>query len=200
MHVWRKQILALILTLSLLALACNAITGRSLTTPAPLPMSPTPITAVITNTPAVEAGEPSPTLTLVPPQTTTPTTGTADPDPTTDGGSSLTWPEPVSLPVPFADTAVSAAQQTTFDTLSQARQPERNDIELAQLYQGFTGPLPVPPTGAAPLTVGTTQLLNVLNHEENTLSAIEVEVLVVSDHAYFWFDTGPGTSRPSEAA
>lgn len=197
MHFWRKQLLALILTLSLLALACNAVTGRFTNTPAPPPVSPTPV-SVVTSTPAVVAGEPSPTLTLVAPQTSTTTPG-SDPATPVPGGPASTWPEPVALPVPFADTAVSQAQQATFAALSQARQPERDNIELAQLYQGFSGEIPVPPLAGAALTVGTTQQLNVLNNDDNTMSAIEVELLVVSDHAYFWFDTGPGSFRPSES-
>jgi hypothetical protein len=197
MHFWRKKFLAFILTLSLLGLACNAITGRFTTTTPPPPTAPTPL-SVVTNTPAVIPGEGTPTLTLVPPQTLTTTPG-SDPATPAPGGPAPTWPEPVGLPAPFADTAVSQAQQTTFDTLAQARQPDRDNIELAQLYQGFSGEILVPPLAGAALTVGTIQQLNVLNNDENTMSAIEVELLAVSDHAYFWFDTGDGSLRPSEA-
>jgi hypothetical protein len=49
-----------------------------------------------------------------------------------------------------------------------------------------------------PLTEGTIQPLNVLNHEENTLSTINAELMIVSAHGYFWFDTGPGSIRPSQ--
>ncbi len=192
---WRRQIIVVILILSLLGLACNAITGGS---------EPTPTTSVglVTDLPPTAvSGDPLPSLTPVPPQTLTPTSESVDPVPATadpDNNQGPLWPEPVALPVPFVDTTVSGNQQATFDTLSQARQPERDDIEIAQLYQGFSGALPEPPVIDGPLTVGTIQQLNVLNHEENTLSTINAELLVVSEHGYFWFDTGPGSFRPSQ--
>jgi hypothetical protein len=131
----------------------------------------------------------------------TPTPDVGGPEPPTpdpNNGQAPAWPPSVSLQEPFVDTAVSEAQQTTFETLSLAQQPERNDIEIAQLYKGFTGTLPDPMVVEEPLTEGTIQPLNVLNHEENTLSTINAELMIVSAHGYFWFDTGPGSIRPSQ--
>ncbi len=198
MHTWRKQFLAIILTLSLIGLACNALTGDPDPTPTALPDSPPTSVSLATDTPNVDE-EPSPTLTTVPAQTSTPTPGHSGSS--TEGSQSQSWPEPVDLPTPFVDTAISEAQQATFDSLSEADQPpDRDNVELAQLYGGFSGEIPVPPLAGAALAVGTIQQLNVLNHEDNTLSPIEVELLAVSDHAYFWFDTGDGSQRPFEAA
>ncbi|MGB3717241.1 MAG: hypothetical protein WA996_22695, partial [Candidatus Promineifilaceae bacterium] len=42
-----------------------------------------------------------------------------------------------------------------------------------------------------------TQSINVLNNDLNTHIPIQVELLAVSDHAYFWFDTGPGSTKPT---
>ncbi|MFZ0546451.1 MAG: hypothetical protein WAM60_13485, partial [Candidatus Promineifilaceae bacterium] len=184
MHFRHKRLLALILILSLAGLACNAITGRFNNNTPPPPTSPTAVSAVVTPSSPTIAGEPSPTLTLVAPQTFTATPGTTNPP---------------DASTPAVNTAVSEAQQTTFDTLTQAHQPERDDIELAQLYQGFSGPLPTPPPIEGPISVGTIQHLNVLNHDDNTISTIEVELLAASDHAYFWFDTGEGSFQPSES-
>lgn len=200
MHRWRKPLFAIILTLSFIGLACNALTGGEEPTATPLPDSPPTSVTVATET-AVVGQEPSPTLTAVPAQTSTPVpVGEIPPTSPAGEGQTHLWPESVSRPAPFGDTEVTEAQQVTFDALSEAHQPDRNNIELAQLYGGFSGEIPVPPLAGAALNVGTIQQINVLNHEDNTLSPIEVELLVVSDHAYFWFDTGEGSQRPSEAA
>jgi hypothetical protein len=200
MHTWHKQLLAIILTLSFIGLACNAFTGGVEPTATPVPDSPPTGDVAATETEDVEQ-EPSPTLTAVPAQTSTPAPVDTIP-PTSAGGNGQVhiWPEPAGRPAPFVDTEVTDAQQATFDILSEAHQPDRDNIELAQLYGGFSGEIPVPPLAGAALAVGTIQQLNVLNHEDNTLSPIEVELLMVSDHAYFWFDTGDGSQRPSEAA
>lgn len=195
---WRKRLIAFILILSLAGLACNAVTGL-LEDPTPT----IPPTVEIIDIPPTAVIVDPPTLTPIAAQTLTPTpdAGAVEPPtPDPNSGQATVWPPAVPLPEPFVDTAVSSAQQMTFDVLIQAHQPERNDIEIAQLYQGYSGPIPEPPLVTEPLPVGTVQQLNVLNHEENTISTITAELLVVSDHGYFWFDTGPGSFRPSQSS
>ncbi|MCI0393609.1 MAG: immune inhibitor A [Chloroflexi bacterium] len=197
----REQIpfwLRLLATVSLLALsglACQTLLGGR---PTASPVTPgwTPVAA----TPVAGATEvqvevtPSPTFTGVPAQTRTATAPSGAP--TADSGQSGAWPTPVGLPEPFAATAVSAAQQQSFDLLVAANPPERDDLELARAYQGWNGELGPVATAAAPLEVGVRQQINVLNHDNNTITPIEAELRAVGEHAYFWFDTGPGSFEP----
>jgi hypothetical protein len=90
-------------------------------------------------------------------------------------------------------------QSATYEALSSARPPERDDIELARAYQGWNGMLEPVELVEQPLPVGTIQTLNVLNHDNNTVQPIEAELLAIGDHAYFWFDIGQGSVRPESA-
>ncbi|MFQ5419286.1 MAG: hypothetical protein ACE5EY_02870, partial [Anaerolineae bacterium] len=45
-------------------------------------------------------------------------------------------------------------------------------------------------------TEGDHLTFNINNLDTNTVSAIDTVLLAVSDHAYFWFDTGPGSVDP----
>jgi immune inhibitor A len=93
----------------------------------------------------------------------------------------------------------TADQPANYEALSNARPPERDDIELARAYQGWNGTLEPVELVEQPLPVGTIQTLNVLNHDNNTVQPIESELLAVGDHAYFWFDIGQGSIRPDGA-
>lgn len=119
------------------------------------------------------------------------------------GETALPVPQPTGtseVVVVGGETAVSAAQET-FDQLWLTEPPERDDVALAMAYRGLAErPLETAPLVAAPLAVGTRQSFNIPNIDTNTFSAIEAELRWVSDHAYFWFDRGPGSSPVSEAA
>lgn len=125
-------------------------------------------------------------------------TGRNEPAPVQDAGAAPDWPGSIAPFVPFARTAVTADEEATFALLNGARLPERDDIELARLYEGWDGLLPPVEPIDGPLPVGTIEQLNVLNHSSITIDPIKAELLAVSDHAYFWFDTGPGSFRPSQ--
>ncbi|MFZ1398727.1 MAG: hypothetical protein WAS33_17605, partial [Candidatus Promineifilaceae bacterium] len=77
--------------------------------------------------------------------------------------------------------------------------PERDDIRLAIAYRGLTE-LPTDSPTPIEYSVGVREPLFILNTDVNTLSSPDFELLHISDHAYFWFDTTPGLSTPSAQA
>lgn len=98
------------------------------------------------------------------------------------------------------ETAVSPAQDT-FDQLWLTEPPERDDVALAMAYRGLAErPAETAPLVAAPLAEGTHQSFNIPNIDTNTVSVIDAQLRWVSDHAYFWFDTGPGSTPLSQSA
>ncbi len=137
-------------------------------------------------TPTAPPTQPMATETAVPPA------NTAVPV-TTQPSPFVGWPAPLAPLDPFDKTAVSPAEQQTYDQFSQSQPPERDDIALAVAYRGADGDASiaaaVAPTVAAPLTVGSRQSFNIGNIEDNTVSQIEAVLAAVGDHAYFWFDT-----------
>lgn len=99
--------------------------------------------------------------------------------------------EPVTLITPAPDAETATLANTT------SRPPQRDDIALAIAYSGLSPePQPTAVFVVNPLTVGTTQQLNIDNVDTNIVSTIEATLLGVSEHAYFWFDTGPGSEKP----
>ena len=167
----------LILTLAFI-LILTACTGRE-----PLPIPDVPTTAPPTFVPPTEMVEREPTDTAVPP--------TNEPVTSFPG-----WPAAMTPIEPFADTAVTPAQQATFDELNPSMPPERDDVALAMAYRG-AGESP-PPAAAVtePLKVGTRQTFNINNLVDNTVVEIDAVLAGVSDHGYFWFDTGPESVDP----
>ncbi len=106
------------------------------------------------------------------------------------------WPPPMQPLEPFAKTAVSAAMTASLDQLNQSMPPERDDMRLAAAYLGAIDTPADPPPQPDPLTVGAHQTFNIGNIVDNTVSSIDAELTAVSDHAYFWFDTGPESVDP----
>jgi len=102
---------------------------------------------------------------------------------------------------PFSRTEVTAAERAAAEALAHASPPERDDVALAMAYAGLAEapPLTAPPV-TGPLPVGTRQRLVISNLDTNTETEIEAILLAVSEHGYFWFDTGPGSLQPSQAA
>ncbi len=163
----------LFLTLAFI-LILTACTGREpLTTPIP----PTTV-------PPTETVERAPTDTAVP----------STDEPTTD--TFFGWPAAMTPIDPFGEAAVTPAQQATFDELSHSMPPERDDIALAIAYRG-AGETPPPAAPVTePLAVGTHQTFNINNLVDNTVVEIDAVLAEVSDHGYFWFDTGPESVDP----
>lgn len=104
---------------------------------------------------------------------------------------------PAAPPTPTPNTA--AEEQAILDYLTHLVLPERDDLALAMAYNGLAeAPAATPPLAQIPLAIGTQQTFQVLNHDTNTVSEIEAQLQWVSQHAYFWFDTGPGSVHPDE--
>jgi len=197
-NLWRL-ILASILFLSLTAAACTNKKSSGTASPTPKQSA----TAVL-----VVGQEENPSI--IPTHSATSEEAPADqaPIPTAapvalDSDLPLTapeWPASDGLSGPFSQLAVSPEQQAASDRLAASNPPIRDDIELARAYGGFDGTITgPPPAGAQGLDVGTAQEIKVLNNDLNSQVTIEVDLLAVSDHAYFWFDTGPGSINPSAA-
>ncbi|MCB9419075.1 MAG: immune inhibitor A [Ardenticatenaceae bacterium] len=155
----------------------------------PLRIPVTPTTVPPTTAPPTETIERKPTETAVPPTN----------EPTNQPTNQPTWPAAMAPLKPFADTAVTHAQQATFDELNQSMPPERDDIALAEAYRGAVEPPPAATPVAEPLTVGTHQTFNINNLVDNTIVEIDAVLAAVSDHGYFWFDTGPESVDPDPA-
>jgi immune inhibitor A len=107
-----------------------------------------------------------------------------------------TWTPPITPEAALSQTAVSSRQQATHAELTQAIPPQRDEVGLALAYRGLEAALAPRPGVAAPLNVGVRQQLQIANVDTNTFSTINVDLLAVSDYAYFWFDVGPGSFTP----
>ncbi|MGD2050197.1 MAG: immune inhibitor A, partial [Chloroflexota bacterium] len=159
--------------------------------------TPVPTPAGSANDALIESTPTNPT----PESASPPATEMAPPSPAGPvTGDPPTWPTPVGLEDPFLKKPVSSFQQEAFNNLAASQPPERDNLELARLYNGWDGQMEPTPVVVEPLEVGTIQQLNVLNHDLNTINPITAELLALGEHAYFWFDTGPGSIRPSTIA
>ena len=143
---------------------------------------PTPVSSTVDATVAADPATAVPEPETAKPETVaTPAPDTAsaeaDPSPT----ATATEPAPDSNPNARID------PQSSFDRLAANDPPERDDLELAQLYGDWDGVLNPPAAVTEPLAVGTVQQLRILNHDDVTYSTTPFELLAVSDHAYFWF-------------
>ena len=144
----------------------------------------TPLPPTVQAQPVATATAVPPTVTAVPPS----------PIPTTTP-EFAGWPASIEPLEPFARTAVSPAEQATFIELNQSTPPERDDLALASAYRGAADTLPPAPV-AEPLTVGARQTFTINNLIDNTVTEINAVLSAVSDHGYFWFDTGPESVNP----
>lgn len=188
MHNWKRW-----MSLALLILLVAACTQDLEPTPTPEPDAPDEPTAAPTDT-AEPTPEPEPTeasvaATAVPTEEPAPT---AEPAPV-----GFEWPAPTTPYEELSRAAVTEAEQATFAELENNYPPERDDVGLAVAYRGLTElPSDTPPEPRE-YTVGAREPIFVLNTDLNTLSSPNFELLHISDHAYFWFDTTPGFSEPN---
>ncbi|MFQ5435998.1 MAG: hypothetical protein ACE5FD_14080, partial [Anaerolineae bacterium] len=153
---------------------------------------------VLLLTACIQLEEPTPTPlpTAVPTHTPRPPTPTPLPTIEVTNVMPPVWPTAVPLPQPLSRTAVSAAEQAVLAELTGPRPPERDDVALAIAFQGVTEIADPPQTAVETFTEGDHLTFNINNLDTNTVSAIDTVLLAVSDHAYFWFDTGPGSVDP----
>lgn len=90
-------------------------------------------------------------------------------------------------------------EEYTAEALRNSTPPTRDDVRLAQAYSGAPNPLPTPQVLDEQYTVGERSRFFIRNAENNTYGEIEAELAAIGDHAYFWFDVGPGSAQPSPA-
>jgi hypothetical protein len=179
-----------LLGLIFLALACNTLLPPDEVTPAItnpvatlVPDEATPVAAASPTSPADATDTPVEPATLAPFATV--------------AAASPTWPAPNSAVLPFSRLPITAEQQATFNELNQAIPTGRDDVALAMGFYGVPQPEPTPAAANnTDIPLGTTRTFNVLNIDNNTVSQIEAVLLAAGDHAYFWFDTGPGSFQP----
>jgi len=85
--------------------------------------------------------------------------------------------------------------------LAESIPPGRDDLRLATAFRGLSdADLADAPLLKESLSVGERQTFTIPNVVDNTVSEIEAELFAVSDHAYFWFDKGPGSINPDQDA
>ncbi|WP_420643302.1 hypothetical protein [Candidatus Leptofilum sp.] len=184
MHNWKRWF-----GLGLLLLILVACTEEAEPTATPRPNEPDEPTPSETNAPT----EPST-------PTETPAEETAVPDPTTPPDpTTFSWPPPPTAYETLSRAPVTEAEQATFAALEANYPPERDDVALAIAYRGLTD-LPTAVTNPKQYAVGDREPISILNIDTITLSTPDFELLHISDHAYFWFDTTPGLTFPSEQA
>jgi immune inhibitor A len=123
-------------------------------------------------------------------------TPTATSSPTPFPTQVATWTATITPEAALSQTAVSPPQQATHHELYQAVPPQRDEIGLALAYRGLGQRPAAQPALITPLPIGTRQQLQIANIDTNTISTINVDLLAVSDYAYFWFDVGPGSFTP----
>ncbi len=133
-----------------------------------------------------------PTATAVPPNNT-PIPATIAP--TTEAAATATSAlSPTSIP-----TAEAAADSSVTIATIKSRPPQRDDEALAVAYLGANPEAEATAVFVVtPLQVGEKQQLLIDNVDTNTISTIDAELFGVSEHAYFWFDTGAGGLVPDK--
>ena len=119
-------------------------------------------------------------------------TATLLPPPTVAAATPLPLPPAVGRPLPsLARELPVAAQWTTYRALQSRSAPARDDEALAAAYLGYRPVPPSPPAGA-PLPLGSQETITITRFDDSSLLPIDVALLAVSEHAYFWFESGAG--------
>lgn len=177
------------LLLMMFLAACD--TAVSPSPPAPTPSSLPPATTAVNPAPPPPTSAPTP----IPELNSDQPAAAQEPSPTP------TWPPPMPTIAPFSRTEATAAERAAAEALAHASPPERDDVALAMAYAGLVeAPSLTAPPVTGPLPVGTRQRLVISNLDTNTETEIEAILLAVSEHGYFWFDAGPGSLQPGQAA
>ncbi|MFW6042511.1 MAG: hypothetical protein ACOC9C_02390 [Chloroflexota bacterium] len=171
------------LLLLLAGLACNTLLGE------PAPDRPATVA-----TATLAATAPAPTIAAADPATVT------APAPTATGPqeSAAEWPAPeATAPGRQSQAPLTDDQERTWAELASSNPPVRDDVALAQMYQGAPDPLEIQSADGDPPDTGQVDAFTVLNIDSNTNVSIEAVLVGRSEHAYYWFDTD--TPQPDEA-
>lgn len=189
----------LILTALIILFALAACTEAE-PTPAPEP-TPVPVEQPTDEPTEVPAATAEPTGAPVEEPTEEPIEEPVEGETAVSDPVAFSWPPPAKQYNSFSREPVSVAEQITFDELEIDLPPDRDDVALAVAYSGIAAPsTEAPPLVTEPLTVGTRQKLFISNTDTNVTTSPNFVLKAVSDHAYFWFDTTPGLSEPTEEA
>jgi hypothetical protein len=108
--------------------------------------------------------------------------------------SSATSPTVVATPAGGGANTFLSPELTAATRLAAALPVVRDDLLLAQTYQGLT--ISNPAT-LKTFSVGDTDTLTILNYRDNSTTQMAAELSAMSDHAYFWFETGTGSVDPA---
>ncbi len=101
--------------------------------------------------------------------------------------------EESSMPAPIT------AEDEVARLLSEILPPRRDDERLAAAYKGFLYNEEISNPSSIDFPIeGSQQSFRILNVVDNTVGEIQTKLLAVSDHAYFWFDMGPGAQIPDQ--
>ncbi len=111
------------------------------------------------------------------------------------GETPMMWPPPVPTLPPMAQPVITDDQRATWQALAHTALPDRDEVRLAMAYRGLAAP-PPPIAEGDPLRVGDRHTFNITQNNTNRLMVMEAVLASISEHAYFWFDTGPDSLEP----
>ena len=147
-----------------------------------------PTVALSTDEPKRLLSTATATDTLIPPTESLPT-------PTV---TTFVWPPAAAARPSLSRDLVTESEYLAAVELESNLAPARDDVVLAQAYKGLAAVPDTRPLVTDPLAVGTRQQINILNTSLNIVNNVTMELLAVSDHAYFWFDASSGLSWPTD--
>ncbi len=115
------------------------------------------------------------------------TTGTEEPAGT---GGAPSWPAPIAEEPELSRRPATAEETAAGDALANQIYPYVDYLAEALAHQIVSEPVdPVVATEAEPKTFGAIEEFWILNTDLNTWNLVEMKLLGISEHAYFWVDT-----------
>lgn len=168
------------------------------------PAPPATEAAVALETAVSPISTPQPTET---PEPTAPPTATPQPLPTETATSTPEpglheWIPPIETELKLSRNPVSAAEIFAGEALAAVVYPYVDYLAEALSHQLVSEPVdPVISTEAPTLNEGMVKTFWILNTDSDTWGEVEMRLLGISDHAYFWFDTNrdPNPDNVQEA-
>ena len=152
----------------------------------------------VTSVPTPAATVPSPTETAIP-MATAPVP-TAEPSPQPTKPLEFSWHPAAAAKPAFTQEPATSDQQEVFELLLEFQAEPKDPYSLARAYGRLRPPAEsITAEDTAPPAVGSRQKFTISNIDTNVNMKIEAILLAVGDHAYFWFDTSPGLTKPTEA-